>query len=117
LGRICVTAGNGVGARSNFVVNDNAWRQVTITRNETTGFVQFFVNGVFNGSGTSTTGSITTAFRSFGIIGDTGGTPEDYDGAMDEIRIFNSVQTSDKIRADYKYQVTTHIDYSATETP
>jgi len=115
-GKIGVTAGNGAAAKSNFIVNDNAWRYVTITRSETTGAVQFFVNGVKNGTGTSETGTKTTAFQKFGIIGDTGGTPVQMDGFLDEIRIFNTVQTDARVKADYKYQVDTHLGYAAPET-
>ncbi|MCC7442494.1 MAG: DUF2341 domain-containing protein [Bdellovibrionales bacterium] len=114
-GRIGVTAGNGAAAKSNFVVNDNAWRHVTITRNSTSGAVQFFVNGVLNGSGTSEAGLKTASFTRFGWIGDTGGTPVDLDGALDEIRIYNAVQSADRIRADYKYQNDTHVFYSEPE--
>jgi MSHA biogenesis protein MshQ len=114
-GRIGVTAGNGTAAKSNFVVNDNVWRHVTITRDHVSGLVEFYVNGVLNGTGVSETGAKTTYFDSFGIIGDTGGTPEDYNGYLDEVRIFSTVQTAARIKADYKYMMDTHLDYNPAE--
>jgi hypothetical protein len=115
-GRICVSAGNGAQAKSNFVVNDNAWRHVSITRSSVNGAVQFFVNGVLNGSGTSESGNKTTYFDEFGVIGDTGGTPSNFNGDLDEIRIFSTVQSADRIKADYKYMVDTHLEYGTPET-
>lgn len=116
-GRIGVTAGNGSAAKSNFVVNDNAWRHVSITRNESTGAVQFFVNGVLNGTGTSETGFKSWPFQKIGIIGDSNGTPEDFNGTLDEVRIYSSVQTNARIRADYKYMTSSYLFYATPETP
>ncbi len=114
-GYIGITAGNGAAAKSNFVVNDGNWRYVTITRSSTTGAVQFYVNGVQNGSGTSETGNKTTAFQQIGIIGDTGGTPVELNAYLDELRISNSIVAAARIRADYKYMVGTNVFYNTAE--
>ena len=79
--------------------------------------MQFFVNGVLNGSGTSESGHKTNYFSDFGIIEDTGGTPEEFDGQLDEIRIYDSIQTADRIRADYKYMTEEYFEYASPETP
>lgn len=114
-GRLGVTAGDSGAAKSSFVVNDSAWRHVTITRNESNGAVVFYVNGVASGTGTSETGFKSTSFNRFGILWDTSGTHRDFDGYMDEIRIYTGVMSADRIRADYKYMVDTHLTYQAVE--
>jgi hypothetical protein len=115
-GYIGVTAGNGSAAKSNFVVHDNVWRHITITRDHVTGTVQFFVNGVKNNTGSSETGAKTLSFTKFGIIDDTGGTPEDLNGAMDEIHLFSGVQTDARIKADFKFQLDSYFSYSPGES-
>jgi hypothetical protein len=115
-GFIGVTAGNGANAKSSFVVNNNAWRHVTITRNSTSGAVVFYVNGVQSGAATSEAGAKTTYFDLLGEIGDTGGTPVNYNGMLDEVRIFNSVQTAAQVLADFKFMSNTHVIYNSIET-
>lgn len=115
-GYIGVTAGNGANAKSGFIVNNGAWRHVTINRTSGSGAVRFFINGVFQNSATSETGNKTTYFDLLGEIGDTGGTPVNYNGDLDEVRIYNSVRTDAQILGDYKFMVNTHLFYSATET-
>ena len=115
-GYLGVTAGNGAAAKSNFVVNDNVWRHVTVTRNHLSGEVQFFVNGVLNGSGFSEAGAKTLPFSKLGIIGDTGGTPMELDGYLEEVRIYNTVKSNDQIKADYKYMTDTYFIYGTSET-
>ena len=115
-GFIGVTAGNGANAKSNFLVNNNAWRHVTISRNATSGAVVFYINGVANGSATSETGNKTTYFDLLGEIGDTGGTPVNYNGLLDEVRIYNSVQSAAQVMADFKYMMNTHLIYDPVES-
>ncbi len=115
-GFIGVTAGNGANAKSNFVVNNNAWRHVTITRNSTSGAVVFYINGVQNGSATSETGNKTTYFDLLGEIGDTGGSPVNYNGYLDEVRIVNSVRTAAQIQGDFKFMMNTHVLYNSVES-
>lgn len=115
-GFIGVTAGNGANAKSNFVVNNNAWRHVTISRNSTTGAVVFYINGVQNGSATSETGNKTSYFDLLGEIGDTGGSPVNYNGYLDEVRIVNSVRTAAQIQGDFKFMMNTHVIYNNSES-
>lgn len=112
-GLIGVTAGNGAAAKSNFIVNNNAWRHVTITRNSGTGAVVFYINGVQNGSATSETGNKTLAFTQFGRMLNSSTV---YNGFMDEIRIYNSVQTPAQVLADFKFMSNTHVLYNSVET-
>ncbi|MEK6628737.1 MAG: LamG domain-containing protein [Bdellovibrionota bacterium] len=114
-GLIGITAGNGANAKSTFVVNNGAWRHVTMNRTSGTGAVRFFINGVFQNTANSETGNKTTYFDLLGEIGDTGGTPVNYNGDMDEVRIYNSVQSDAQIRGDFKFMMNTHLFYNSTE--
>ena len=114
-GSIRISSGNGGFAASNFIVNDGSWRHVTMSRDQATGAVKFYINGVLNGSGTSETGAKTTAFSAFGVIGDTGGTPTYFNGSMDSIRMTYSVMTDQRVKAEYKFQMQTNISYGASE--
>ncbi len=116
-GRIGINARNGASATSNFVVNDNNWRHVSMTRNSATGAVRFFINGVLNGSGTSGTGAVTTSFTKFGVrtsINPAGNTSY-FNGSLDGIRIRNTIQTDAQIRVEYKYSVESNISYGIVE--
>jgi hypothetical protein len=114
-GRIGVTAGDSGAAKSDFAINDNTWRHVTITRNESNGAVAFYVNGVQSGTGTSESGFKSTSFNRFGVLWDTSGTHRDFNGYMDEIRITTGLLSADRIRADYKYMIDTHLNYLGVE--
>jgi hypothetical protein len=114
-GRIGIQAGNGAVTKSNFIVNDNSWRHVTMSRNETTGAVRFYINGVLNGSGTSETGAKNLAFSKFGLMGNSGGGPLYFTGAMDGLRLKNYIETDARIRAEYKFSTSTNTSFSAVE--
>ena len=113
-GSIAVGVGNTWTAHSNFVINNNAWRHVTITRS-TTGATAFYVNGGLTNSGAGTAGEIA-ATKTFTRIGMAvaGG---NFNGQLDEVRLLNSVQSAAKIKADFKYMMNTHLNYSVTELP
>lgn len=116
-GFIGVTAGDGVGAKSNLAINDNVWRHITISRNGANGAVRFYVNGVLNSSGTSGVGTISTTFSKFGVIPtSTGGAGYEFDGSLDEIRIINSVLTDDEVRADFKFQNNSNVNFGTLES-
>lgn len=115
-GFIGVTAGNGANVKSTFVVNNNAWRHVSISRNPSSGVVSFYINGVLAGSAASEVGVKTTAFNLLGEIMDTGGTPVNYNGYLDEVRVFNSILNSDRIKADFKFMMDSHLYYNTNET-
>jgi hypothetical protein len=116
-GNIGSSAGGGTQVQSNFVVNDNTWRYISVSRNSTSGEFKFYINGVLNGSGISGTGLKTTSFYDFGattkIWG--GGGFYYYIGGMDSIRISNSVQTDNRVKAEYKFTTDTHVQFSSPE--
>jgi MSHA biogenesis protein MshQ len=114
-GRIAVAAGNGSNASSGFTVNDGNWRHVTMSRNSSNGAVRFYINGVFNNSATSESGNKSTPFTNFGMIANTGGASNFLNGALDGIRLIGSISSDDRIRAEYKYSVETHVSYGPVE--
>ncbi len=101
-GHIGIAAGDN-GIVSNGTINDGQWHHVAFTRNSSTGAVQIYVDGNLQGSGTSATGTKTTAFRLLGAQtsvasnGTTvvGGTY--FNGGLDDVRIFNRVLTASEI--------------------
>ncbi len=111
-GSIAIGVGNTFTAHSNYVINNNAWRHVTITRS-TSGATAFYVNGQLTNSGTGATGEIA-AGQTFARIGMpvAGG---NFNGQLDEVRLFNSVQTAAKVKADFKYMMNTHLNYALVE--
>jgi len=114
-GRIGVMAGDSGSAKSNFIINDNSWRHITITRNESTGAVAFYINGVLNSTGTSESGFKSTPFNRFGLLWDTSGAHKNFNGSIDEIRMQTGLMSAARIRADYKYMSDTHVNYLLIE--
>ncbi len=114
-GFVGLTAGNGANAKSNFIINNGAWRHLSMNRDSATGAVRFFINGVFQNTTNSDTGSKTTFFDLLGQVGNTGGAPFNFDGDLDEVRIYNSVQSDAQVKADYKFMMNTNLLYNVTE--
>ncbi len=110
-GLIGITVGNTPHAKSNFVVNNNAWRHVTMSRNSSTGAAVFYINGVANGSNTTQVRAIGNFNRFGSVINGI-----NLNGHLDEIRIYNSVQTADQIKADFKFMMNTNLIYNSAET-
>ncbi|MFB6150717.1 MAG: LamG-like jellyroll fold domain-containing protein [Haloarculaceae archaeon] len=96
-GRIGIRAGNNYGARSATPIDDGQWHHVVLTYNESDGRVQVFVDGTRVDTGDTRAGGTTTAFSSFGRIEDTGGTPEYFEGKIDEIRSYDRVLTGHEV--------------------
>ncbi len=73
-----------------------------MSRNETNGAVKFYINGVLNGSGTSGSGAVTTAFTKFGVRAFPAGAPAYFNGSLDNLRLTPSIQSDARIKAEYK---------------
>lgn len=115
-GQISMRAGLGGGvATSVSPANDNTWRHVTFQRDHLSGTITLYINGVFNHSIVSDPGLKTTSFNQFGLIDRTAGLPVDFNGQLDEIRLSGSVTSADRVKAEYKFQVDSHISYSLPE--
>jgi MSHA biogenesis protein MshQ len=90
-GRIGISVANDYTTKSTASINTNTWRHVVLTRDHTAGTFSIFIDGALNNSGAITTGLIGTPFSSIGRIEDTGGTPEYFNGQLDEVRIYDFV--------------------------
>ncbi|MES2657415.1 MAG: LamG-like jellyroll fold domain-containing protein [Verrucomicrobiota bacterium] len=70
-------------------VNDGNWHHVVATRDNTTGALKIYIDGVLNASGSGATGarSAPNSMR----VGSIGGTTGFYNGSLDEVRLYNMV--------------------------
>ncbi|MDZ7661486.1 LamG domain-containing protein [Thiohalophilus sp.] len=103
-GRIGITVGNDNSAKSNTVINDNLWHHIVLTRNATNGEYKIYIDGNLDTSGTIASGTIGTEYSSIGRIEDTGGSPEYFQGELDEILIFDSVLADSEVQQGYNNQ-------------
>ncbi|WP_435359263.1 PKD domain-containing protein [Haloarchaeobius sp. DFWS5] len=101
-GNIGVMAGNDYGAQSSTEVNDGRWHHVVLVRDATSGQTRVYVDGVLEDTAASETGAKNSAFASLGVIEDTGGTPEYFDGRLDEVRLYDRAISDGEARALYE---------------
>ncbi|MEO1996600.1 MAG: LamG-like jellyroll fold domain-containing protein, partial [Planctomycetaceae bacterium] len=90
-GRVLLSVGDTLAARSANPINDGRWHHVVITRDATSGVSQIFVDGQLSEERTGPTGTVSTPFRSLGRIEDQGGSPHYFDGRLDQIYVFDRV--------------------------
>jgi hypothetical protein len=116
-GRIGASAGGGTQVQSNFIINDNSWRHVTVSRSETTGAIRFYVNGVLNGNGNSGAGNQNQAFYCLGATRQLwgGGGYIYFDGSFDSMRMNNTILSDAAVKANFKYQNDTNVTYGQLE--
>lgn len=116
-GRIGSSAGGGANVQSNFVVNDNTWRYVTVSRNQTTGEFRYYINGVLNGAGNSGTGAKTQPFFDFGATTKLWGdqVPYYYQGGFDSLRMSSLVLSDNRVKAEYKFTTDSHVQIAMPE--
>lgn len=98
LGKIGVNVGDSGRVESTTSVNDGIWHHVVITRNVTTGLAEVYFDGVLEGSATRDTGTKTIAMTGIGRVGDTGGTPEELAGTLDDVRAYNRVLSAAEVQ-------------------
>ena len=114
-GRICIQAGDTAGANTTSAINDGNWHHIFMTRNSTSGEVKIYANGILNDTATSDTGDKTNSFYSIGRIEDTGGTPEYFNGTIDEVRISNTTRSDAWIKASYESERDDLLDFGAED--
>lgn len=100
-GRIGISVGNDDAndQKSGSAINDGTWHHVALTRDAASGDTRVYVDGVLETSGNSGTGTIGNAFSSIGRIEDTAGTPEYFQGDLDEVRVYDEVLTDSEVQA------------------
>lgn len=90
-GNIGISVANTFTTKSTIPINDGTWRHIVLTRDHVAGEYKIYIDGGLNANGAIATGLIGTGFSSIGRIEDTGGTPEYFDGELDEVRIYDNV--------------------------
>ncbi|MDZ7735440.1 MAG: DUF6701 domain-containing protein [Gammaproteobacteria bacterium] len=98
-GNIGISVGNDYNndQKSATEINDGDWHHVVLTRDAGSGDTKIYVDGVLETSGSTGSGVIGNTYSSIGRIEDTGGSPEYFEGDLDEVHIFNQVLTDDEV--------------------
>ncbi|MFY0601716.1 MAG: DUF1573 domain-containing protein, partial [Cyclobacteriaceae bacterium] len=82
-------------------VNDGSWHHVAVSHNQSTRLVQIYVDGVLDGSGTTTQyDAVQTAFSRIGSSFVSSSDGDFFDGQIDEVRIWSTVRTNAEIDAN-----------------
>jgi VCBS repeat-containing protein len=109
-GRIGFAVGNAAGVYSTSAINDNQWNHVAITRNAGTGFVEIWVNGVREATGSPNDAAfngLVNRLTSMGVnnqfssnaAGSDIADSRYFQGQLDDLRIYDRVLTADQIAA------------------
>lgn len=96
-GRIGAAAGDSPMAKTQTPINDFKWYNIVITRDESTGLIRIFKDGLFEVSSISGLGAISNTFTKIGVIEDTGGTPEYFIGYLDNLILFDRILSDEQI--------------------
>ncbi|HET8872041.1 MAG TPA: type I secretion C-terminal target domain-containing protein, partial [Aquabacterium sp.] len=109
-GKIGFGLGNVPGVYSTTSINDNAWHNVAITRNASSGLVQVYVDGRLEATGSPYDSDFTGALNRLTSMGVTNqfsnnGSGSDltdkryYTGLLDDLHIYDRVLSADQITA------------------
>ncbi|MDB9961531.1 HYR domain-containing protein, partial [Oceanihabitans sp.] len=109
-GKVLFGTGSTISPRdvtinSGVTLNDGTWHHVAATRTRTTGAMQLFIDGQLAASGTGGTQSLTAPNRI--IIGRLQTNFREYDGKIDEVRIWDTVRTQTEIQANINNELDT----------
>lgn len=100
-GRIGIQAGNGDSAMSDDPIDDGAWHHVVLTYRSSDGQAKIYVDGEHQETETTASGPVGNSFSSLGRIEDTAGSPEYFEGQLDEVRSYNRVLTDADVERLY----------------
>ncbi|HTY03563.1 MAG TPA: retention module-containing protein, partial [Rhodocyclaceae bacterium] len=106
-GKIGLGMADNAGVMSTTSVNDGQWHQVVITHNFTTGGTLIYVDGTQEASSTLLAGMVApNKFLGFGVTADDGATSDRFlNGALEDVRIYDSVLTSSQAQAIYETEL------------
>ncbi|AQT69076.1 Laminin G domain protein [Anaerohalosphaera lusitana] len=90
-GRIALSVGATVAARSADAINDDKWHHIAIVRDAVTGDCSLYVDGELSSTGTAEAGAVTASFSSIGRIENTSGSDHYFQGRLDQVYVFDSV--------------------------
>lgn len=103
-GHIGLSVGDDGTTKSTQAINDDTFHHVVLTRDAGAGTFKIYIDGVLDSSGSIATGTIGNTFASIGRIEDTGGTPEYFEGVLDELVIFDQVLSDAEVALIHTYQ-------------
>ncbi len=103
-GRIGISVGNDGSTKSTQAINDGIFHHVVLTRDAAAGAFKIYIDGNLDASGSIAAGVIGTSFTSIGRIEDSAGTPEYFQGALDELVIFDEVLSNAQVTSIYDNQ-------------
>ena len=99
-GAIGLRPGSGRTVKSTGPINDNMWHHIVMTRDETSGRIQIFVDGkLAKGDDGMQTGKKNTAFSALGRI--TNSSKPYFKGQLDDVRIWDRVLSAAEVTALY----------------
>jgi len=96
-----------LGSATKSAVSNNVWYHGAVTYNATNNNYKLYLNGILVDSYTTTTDipNVTTAFK----IGDVANSNnEEWNGVLDDVRIYNYARTQEQILQDYNGGVATY---------
>lgn len=89
---------------SNASINDGTWKHIAVTRTKSTGAVAIYINGVLDKSGTC--GNVgTLSAPGYLRLGGMQTAVNYFDGALDDIRVWNVVRTQDQIATNMNQEL------------
>ena len=98
-GHIGISVGNDYSAKSTTQVNDGQFHHIVLSRNASSGAYAIYIDGNLNKSGTTGAGIIGNSFSSIGRVEDTGGSPEYFQGDLDEIQFFHGILSLSEVQS------------------
>lgn len=107
---LLVYTGSSSFLRVAWTPSTGVWYHLAVTRQSSSGYVKFYVNGVQQGTTqTGNTGAINNSNAPFGIgaaYGNGGGYISFFDGLIDDVRVWNDVRTQAEIQNNFLAELT-----------
>ncbi|MEN9883754.1 MAG: hypothetical protein RLZZ420_971, partial [Bacteroidota bacterium] len=98
-----LTTNSDITITSTSNINTGSWFHVAVTRQGSNGAMKIYINGVLETSGTGPTAARTTGIK---IGGNNARTDLNFNGTLDELRIWNVVRTAEEISANKDRELT-----------
>lgn len=89
---------------SNANINDGSWKHIAVTRSKSSGVIAIYINGVLDKTGTCSNYGTLSA-PSYLRLGGMQTAVNYFDGALDDIRIWNVVRTQTQIAANMNQEL------------
>ncbi|GAB1259530.1 DUF6701 domain-containing protein [Aurantivibrio plasticivorans] len=116
-GHIGISVANDFSTKSTTAINDGDWHHVVLTRDHTAGSYKIYIDGNLDASGSIATGVIGNSYSSIGRIEDTGGSPEYFQGDLDELRIYSGVLSDADVATVFAETFPCNLVLCPLETP